>query len=608
MNKAKQVRKLIFLNVKALIGFEALFKLLTLFLFAPMFWNSFNLIMQATGYTYLTFENIVSFILHPLALFSLLILVLLMMIYNMFHIATVVLILDQSYHGKKINLSDAVRFSLNKCRKMFGIQNLPLAFMTLFLIPFLNLGMASGFISTINVPEFILDYIAKNGALLALFFLAFFFLSALLLHWMYALHYFVLEDISFKEARKCSKRIGQKHHLKDLFSLSVTQISLAFLYYLFVVAGIFLIVLLDSLLEIILIKSIVSAVIWMFIAISFLLFLMLSFPINYAAVSVLYYSHKKEKGEEIPRIEIPEKARREKAKKGWRFLKIRYVIPALFFVLGIAFTYGLYEGDYNLNIEYVRTTEVTAHRGASLDYPENTMSAFKGAKRLGADWIELDVQQTKDGEIIVIHDSNFKRTTGVDKNIWELTYPEVRELDAGLFFDEAFRGERIPLLSEVVAFAKSNHIKLNIELKPSGHETDFEKKVIDIIRDFRFENDCVITSQIYRVLENVKAYDSSVKTVYVMSLAYGEITRLTAADSFSIEASSVSEALISRIHQEGKELYAWTVNTEESIRRMMEMNVDNIITDNISLAREVIFAGKTSDMISEYIKFLESIF
>ncbi len=94
----------------------------------------------------------------------------------------------------------------------------------------------------------------------------------------------------------------------------------------------------------------------------------------------------------------------------------------------------------------------------------------------------------------------------------------------------------------------------------------------------------------------------------VMSLAYGNITSLEAADHFSIEATSITSDLVSRVHREGKELYAWTVNTQESIRKMIELNVDNIITDNISLAKKTIYEGKNSDLINKYIKLLERIF
>ena len=227
---------------------------------------------------------------------------------------------------------------------------------------------------------------------------------------------------------------------------------------------------------------------------------------------------------------------------------------------------------------------------------------------MGTDWIELDVQQTKDEKIIVLHDTNLKRTTGVDKNTWELTYAEVKELDAGSFFDSKFKNERIPLLEEVLEFAKNNNIKLNIELKPTGYEKDFEKSVVDLIKKYDFIDNCVVTSQVYSVLQNVKKYDKSVKTVYVMSLAYGNILELTDADSFSIEASSITKTLVNKLHNNNKEVYAWTVNTKDSISKMINLNVDNIITDNITLAKDTIYSSKTSNLVNEYIKIIDNIF
>ena len=236
------------------------------------------------------------------------------------------------------------------------------------------------------------------------------------------------------------------------------------------------------------------------------------------------------------------------------------------------------------------------------------MSAFEGAAELEADWIELDVQQTRDGEIIVLHDTNLKRTTGVNKSTWELTLDEILQLDAGSFFDESFAGERIPLLSQVIEFAKDREIRLNIELKPTGHETDFEKTVVDLIVSQGFEGQCVVTSQMYGVLERVKEYNPDITTVYVMSLAYGSITALSAADHFSVNARSVTKTLVDRVHEKGKQLYVWTVNTEKMIARMIELNVDNIITDRISLAKETIYAEKTSGLIQDYTDTIFAIF
>lgn len=99
-----------------------------------------------------------------------------------------------------------------------------------------------------------------------------------------------------------------------------------------------------------------------------------------------------------------------------------------------------------------------------------------------------------------------------------------------------------------------------------------------------------------------------IETVYVMGLAYGDILTLDKADNFSIEATSVTKNIVKKVHNEGKEIYVWTVNTEENIRKMIDLNVDNIITDDIVLAKDIIYSSKTSNVINEYIKLVENLF
>ena len=325
--------------------------------------------------------------------------------------------------------------------------------------------------------------------------------------------------------------------------------------------------------------------------------------ISYAIISSLFYKHKLDKCEEIVKIQYEQVI---KSKKKNIILKYALIFITILSVLGGSIlTYQVVTGKANLNIEYIRNMEITAHRGASIKYPENTMAAFRGAKKLGADWIELDVQQTKDIQIVVSHDTNLKRITGVNKDIINMTYEEISKLDAGSFKGKKFKNERIPLLTEVLEYALENSIRLNIELKPTGHEIDFEKQVIDLIREYNMEDKCAVTSQVYEVLENIKKYDKNIKTVYVMSIAVGNITDLKYADAFSVEATNVNEALVNKVHNAGKELYDWTVNTEESINDMIDMNVDNIITDNIELGKEMVSYSKHSDIVTEFLKLLQ---
>lgn len=604
MKKVKKVMEMIKYNITTLVGFEFLFKILSFLLFSPIFLKSFTFIMKVTGYHYLTLENIASFLLKPITFILILILLLLMMIYTMFDIVTLIVILDYSYQKKKIGIVDAIRVSIKKCKNLFHLKNIPLAFFVLFLIPFLNLGISSSFITTIKIPEFILDFIIKNRFLLSVFVLLLIVLILVLLRWIYSLNYFVLEDISFKEARKKSRELSEGNHIKDIFTLFFVQLAIFFFYFLYIGVGVLLILLFHKLLgSFLLLKSIVETIIWLFLVISFVFISLLSTPISYASISVMYYFHKKKKKEDVKSLSIENSKTNKKKSKQLKKVILAFALISLLF--GTLFTYGLYKGDYNLNIEHIRTLEITAHRGASVTYPENTMRAFQGAKELGADFIELDVQQTKDRKIIVSHDTNLLRVTGVNKDIIDMNYDEIKDLDAGSFFDKKYKDERIPLFKDVVKWAKENNMKLNVELKPTGKEVEFEKEVIDIIKEYQYEEYCVLTSQVYRVIENAKKYDKNIKTVYVMSLAVGDILLLDKADYFSVEASNVNKAIVKKVHNEGKQLYVWTVNTEENINKMIDYHVDNIITDNITLARETVMKSKTSNLIKEFVKFID---
>lgn len=606
MKAIKETSLMLRYNLKTLVGFELLFKLLSIFFFTPLFVHFFDLIMKARGYSYLTLDNAYFFLAHPLTLLLLLFLILLMMIYTMFDITTIIIILDYSHQKEKIKIIDAIRISLEKCQTMFHLQNIPLAFLILFLIPFLNVGISSSFISSIKLPDYFMDYIGKNSIILICVILFIFFLTFLILKWLYAIHYYVLEGVSFKEARKKSNTLGNKKHLRDWGTLLVVQFLFFLLYVFFIGIGIVGIFLFSNWLNNILLKSVLTTIISGFIAFSFLAVTLLSTPISYATISSMFYIQKRKKQEEILHLPIYLKNQNQSNNKTLKKIFISLVIIS--FGIGLFFTYGLYKGKYDLNIEYTRKIELTAHRGFSLNYPENTMSAFIAAKNLGVDFIELDVQQTKDKEIVIMHDKSLKRVAGIDKNVWELTLEELKRLDVGSSFKKEFKSETIPTLKEVVLWAKENNMRLNIELKPTGKEDEFEKNVIQILKDANYTENSYIASQVYSVLEKTKKIDTNIKTIYVASVFYGDFHAFLDADEFSLEASNITSSLVNTLHKEGKKIYAWTINSEEIMRKMIELKVDNIITDNIELAKNTLANSRKSNLVYEYIRWVEKLF
>lgn len=603
-NYLKNTLKILKYNLRTLIRFELFYKIILTIILIPIAIESFNLTMKLTGYTYLTLENILSFLLNPITFVLLLLIIIFLTIITIFDISTLIVIFDVSYHEKKISVRDAIKVSISRCKNIFKIKNISVAFLILFLIPFLNLGLSSNVITSIKIPEFIMDYITSNKTLFVLYIILYLFLVYLISKWLYSLHFMIIENKSFKEARKASKTLAKGNKFIDIIKILFAQILLTITYILFLLLGLVVVILINNILtHFKIVESILITLVWLFIGISLIIASIVSNGISYAIISSLFYKHKIDKNEKIREINYEQVINEKKKNKILKWITV--VISILTVIGGTALTYQIVTGKNNLNIEYVRNMEITAHRGASVKYPENTMAAFRGAKELGADWIELDVQQTKDKQIVVSHDTNLKRVTGVNKEIIDMTYEEISKLDAGSFKGKEYAGEKIPLLSEVLEFAKENNIRLNIELKPTGDEVDFEKQVVELIKEYNMKDRCVVTSQVYEVLQKVKKYDKNIKTVYVMSIAIGNITDLKDSDAFSVEASNVNESLVTRVHNEGCELYAWTVNTKESINHMIDMNVDNIITDNIELGKDLVSKSKHSNIITEFLKLLK---
>ena len=598
-----KIKNMLFYNFKELVTFQIVFKVTSFLIFAPLFLNFFNIIMKITGYEYLTFENLFNFVTNPLVILMLVLLILFMMVYTFFDLSTIIIILDASYQKKKIDIKEVLTISVRKSVEVFKFKNIVLAFMILFLIPFLNIGIVSGFVSSIKIPEFIMDYINNNLLFMGIFWIVFGLLTILLLRWLYAVFYYVLENCDFKEARKRSINLSKHSRFRDLVKLVAIQGIVYALYIIFLLIGIALIYLFYKLLsKVMIIGSIFITIIGIFLALSLIIFAALSMPLSYAVISIMFYRHKEKNSENIKHINFNKRKKVVITTKKWQHFKVSLAIIAI--AAGSVFTYGVATNKYNFNIEYIKNTEITAHRGDSLNYPENTLLAFTSALDKNADWVELDVQLTKDKQIVVSHDANLKRIAGIDKNISDLTYDELQQIE----ISKSYPNVRIPLLSEVFKWGILNNISFNVELKPYDNETSLAEKTIELILKYHLEDRVILTSAKYSILEDVKAINNKISTAYIMSLAYGDISKLDKADNFSIEASSISKELVKKLHNQGKEVYAWTVNTKDSINKMLDLNVDNIITDDVDLARKLLFESKSSNLVFVYLKMIEEIF
>ena len=232
--------------------------------------------------------------------------------------------------------------------------------------------------------------------------------------------------------------------------------------------------------------------------------------------------------------------------------------------------------------------EIVAHRGASHELPENTISSFKRAWQDNADAVELDIHLTKDGKIVVIHDSNTLRTAGREGKVSEMTFEEIRALDAGAWKGSEFSNEKIPTLDEVLAL-KPEGKRMYIEVKCG---TEIIPELINTLqRAQRPMKDIAIISFDLAVLQEAKkkipqvsalwlrAYDPNVET----SAAYREFIRCcreAKLDGLDLEYKwPLDEKWMKEFRNAGLKILAWTVDDPEVARQLVTLGADGITTN-----------------------------
>ncbi|MBR5782646.1 MAG: glycerophosphodiester phosphodiesterase [Clostridia bacterium] len=234
---------------------------------------------------------------------------------------------------------------------------------------------------------------------------------------------------------------------------------------------------------------------------------------------------------------------------------------------------------------------IYAHRGASFDYPENTMLAFRKAIEQGADGIEIDVQFTKDGHLIVCHDDDVNRTSNGEGNIEDCTLEELLKLDFGVFKGEQFAGEKIPLLSQVLELIKESGLLLNIELKNRGEKVDgLEKAVSDMVREFDLNDKIIYSSFDHEMLRRLKEYDPSAKIATLYSHSpYNAYEYMKNLGVFAIHPGIKcfnGQDLCRKALESGWQVNVWTVDDPEDAKALAEAGVTSLITNRPAYLRE----------------------
>jgi glycerophosphoryl diester phosphodiesterase len=256
-------------------------------------------------------------------------------------------------------------------------------------------------------------------------------------------------------------------------------------------------------------------------------------------------------------------------------------------------------------LQYRHSGDLTiiAHRGASAHYPENTMISFEGAINMGADMVELDVQMTADGEVIVFHDETLNRCTNGRGKIADYSLSDLKKLDAGSWFDGFFQGEKIPTLEEVLRACK-NRIAVNIEIKDSAVrntlEGGIEEKCLELVEKTGISGHVVFSSFSPLALRHIRQIDPKMPIAVLFDRKYygaklpSEIVSGLSANAFNCSLRQLNKKWLADLQQQDIPVNVYTVNDEKNMRRLLDVGINGIFTNHVDVLKKIreIFRGK----------------
>jgi glycerophosphoryl diester phosphodiesterase len=238
----------------------------------------------------------------------------------------------------------------------------------------------------------------------------------------------------------------------------------------------------------------------------------------------------------------------------------------------------------------MRSPWIIAHRGASGHAPENTFAAFERAVELGAGFIETDLQLTRDAQFVAIHDAYLDRTTNGHGPVGDRTLAELRELDAGKWFDRQFMDQRIPTLEEILQFARERDIVFYLEIK-QGVAWGMHQTLVGVLGKAQNAAHTLVISFDPATLDSVRRFEPAMMTGLLVDKSKGDSIQAAlevGARQICPHVDLVTLEMVERAHRADLHVVTWTVNDADKMRAAMDAGVDGIMTDLPDRLRAVV--------------------
>lgn len=481
-------------------------------------------------------------------------------IYFAFDINTMILYSYSFIEGKKKSVFEVIKTSFEKMLKFFNIRGLFVFLFVTILAPLVGFGFSISLTNTLYIPNFVTEVIYQNRLYTTLYIGALILFTLIALFEIYLIPFVLIEDKSVKEASVKSRKLIWEHGLSIYGKLIVYVLSKGIKIFF---GALLLYVIPSVVVETIGLSDFMLRFIRVLIALSSVLYiiyqLMLIGPGCIARLLELYLDY-----EQIPRNVIYFKP------SVFRFVK--YGLTALCVVgASLICTY-----EFDWIFPKSSDVKIIAHRaGGNLDC-ENTMNDLNKALEKNVYGSEIDVQRTKDGKYIVLHDNTFKRLCGVDKKPSEMTLSEIQALKVN---DGEHETTTIATLDEMLNAIKGKE-KLFIELKGETADQQMADDVVQMIKDKGMIDDVVLISLKYNIVSYIETNNPDFETGFLYYASWGDDVDLN-VDNLIMEEEAASSETIASIHQKGKKAIVWTVDSSSSIQHFLLSECDAIITNEV---------------------------
>lgn len=594
-------------NIKKFLKYQIITRGLLSIIIIPIYGLLSGYLIQKDGSVVFTNGDILKFMLTPSGAIFLLFLFLIVVLEIIIEIGGYITIsskIEANY--KESSYWEILKYNIRLLPRMLSVGGIIILLYVIFMAPMSGVGFKLSFLKGFDMPNFIMSEIDQNTLYTIIYSIGIILLIYVSLKFIFTFNYMIINNMKANEAIKASSKLFKENRKTVLKELAVMLIVTALISSIVLFIWLTLIVKisgqlnLDGYLSRIIMIALLQIQNFGILIISILLV-----PFECYYVTKLFYKLIDPKDIEYPKIA-------EKTKKSMLdnilHKKKTLIAIALTALLLYSMTMGIFTREI---IGYNNHIKIYGHRGYGVGTPENSISAIKKSIDNNVDYIEIDVQRTKDRKYVLNHDKTFERVSYekpyfINKKVSDLNYSQIETLDIGRRVSQRYAGEKVPRIEEVLDVCK-NKIKINLELK-EGIDHEMIDDLMELVRKKGMKKQVFFTSLNIRDIEYIENKDSTFDTglIYFIKLGnYGSVD----ADYMIMEEREATDSNIKKLHKKGKKVIVWTVNTQESIDKFSKMDIDGIITDYPLEVKEAVSENSkltSNDLIlSSFVRNLE---